>query len=74
MQQITIHALLCDSLHDAIQMADASGLGEPVLIDKPMGVPQADLDRLAVAGVEFATLHNHQMPGGSYRIMTVPVN
>jgi hypothetical protein len=72
---MTINAIECESLSDAIQHSDASGFGEPILLDgKPMVVPQADCDRLAEAGAEFAYLFNHEMPDGSYRIMTVPVN
>jgi len=72
---ITYHAIECESATDALQEADASGQGEAVLLDgKPMVVPQADCDRLQAAGVEFAYLHNHEMPDGSYRILTVPVN
>jgi len=72
---ITIQAIECESMSDALQWADASGQGEAVLLDgEPMVVPQTDLDRLAEAGVGFAYLFNHEMPDGSYRIVTVPVN
>jgi hypothetical protein len=75
MTTLEIRAIECESKTDALQWADASGQGEAVLIDgKPMVVPQADLDRLAAAGVEFAYLCDHEMPDGSFRIMTVPVN
>ena len=73
--QIEYRAIKCESMSDALQWADAGGFGEAVLVDgKPMVVPQADCDRLQAAGVEFAYLHNHEMPDGSYRIVTVPVN
>jgi hypothetical protein len=72
---ITIQAIECASSSDALQEADASGCGEAVLVNgKPMVVPQADLDRLAAAGVAFAYLHNHEMSDGSHRIITVPIN
>ena len=75
MTTINIHAIECESNSDALQWADASGHGEAILLDgKPMVVPQTDCDRLQAAGVEFAYLHNHEMPDGSYRIVTVPVN
>jgi hypothetical protein len=63
-------------MSDALQWADASGHGEAVMIEGqgPMVVPQPDLDRLEMAGVSFAYLHNLQLPDGSYRIVTVPVN
>jgi hypothetical protein len=72
---LDIHATKCESCSDALQHADASGFGEAILLDgKAMVVPQADCDRLQAAGVGFAYLHNHEMPDGSYRIMTVPVD
>lgn len=68
-------AIECESASEALQWADASGQGEAVEIGgKPMLVSQADLDRLAAAGVEFAYLCDHTMPDGSHRIFTVPVN
>ena len=74
-EAISYQAIECASATDALQEADASGRGEAVLLNgKPMVVPQADCHRLEAAGVEFAYLHNHQMPDGSYRIVTVPVN
>ena len=73
--EITYHAIECESMSDALQWADASGQGEAVLIGgEPMVVPKRDLDRLEEAGVGFAYLFNHEMPDGSYRIVTVPVN
>ena len=75
MTPIDIHAIECESNSDALQHADAGGFGEAILLNgKPMVVPQADCDRLEAAGVEFAYLHNHEMPDGSYCIVTVPVN
>ncbi|HMO84628.1 MAG TPA: hypothetical protein PKC18_06880 [Lacipirellulaceae bacterium] len=73
---IAFQAIECESMTDALQWADARGQGEAVLIEGhgPMVVPQTDLDRLAGAGVGFAYLFNHEMPDGSYRIVTVPVN
>ena len=72
---MTIKAIECESKSDAMQWAAASGQGEAILLDgKPLVVPQSDCDRLAAAGAEFAYLCNHEMPDGSYRIMTVPVN
>lgn len=73
MATIEINAIECESMHDAIQTADATGRGEPVLCGgKPVVVPQADLDRLEAAGVAFAHLYSRRMPDGSYRIVTVP--
>jgi len=73
--EITYQAIECESMSDALQWADASGQGEAILLGgQPMVVPQSDCDRLAAAGVEFAYLCDHEMPDGSYRIITVPVN
>ena len=72
---MTIRAIECESAADAIQYADASGFGEPVSIDgKPMVVPQADLDKIAAAGMPFAYFADHVMPDGESRIMTIPIN
>ncbi|GIK15672.1 MAG: hypothetical protein BroJett003_06360 [Planctomycetota bacterium] len=35
---------------------------------------ESEADRLAAAGVEFAYLCDHEMPDGTFRIVTVPVN
>ena len=70
-----IHITQCDSMSDAIQWANASGQGEAILLDgNPVVVPQTDIDRLAAAGVEFAYLCDHELPDGSHRIVTIPVN
>ena len=75
MTTINIHAIECESNSDALQWADASGQGEAVLLDgEPMVVPKDDCYRLQAAGVGFAYLCDHEMPDGSYRIVTVPVN
>jgi hypothetical protein len=70
-----IHVTPCDSMSDAIQWANASGQGEAILLDgNPVVVPQTDIDRLAAAGVEFAYLCDHELPDGTHRIVTIPVN
>ncbi len=33
-----------------------------------------EAERLETAGVEFAYLFDHEMPDGTFRIITVPVN
>jgi hypothetical protein len=35
---------------------------------------KATAERLAANGVAFAYLHDHEMPDGTWRIITVPVN
>ncbi len=72
---IEFQAIEFETASEAIQHRYADGRGEAVLFDgKNLVVPQVDLDRLAAAGVEFAYLHDHEMPDGSHRIVTIPVN
>ena len=72
---IRINALDFQTADDAIQHTYASGEGVAIrLIGEPLVVLQEDADRLDAAGVEFAYLHDHEMPDGSYRIVIVPVN
>ena len=60
---------------EAIQWANASGKGEAVLVHgRHMVVDAKTLDMLYAARTEFAYLCNHQMPDGTHRIVTVPVN
>ena len=60
---------------EAIQQAQASQHGKAITVDgKVLVVEQAEADRLASAGIEFAYLVEHQMPDGKHRIMTIPVN
>jgi len=63
------------SAHEAIQDCDASGWDAAIMVGgKYVCVREAEAERLAAAGVEFAYLHDHAMPDGTHRIMTVPVN
>lgn len=71
---IEYQAIEFETAHEAIQWAEADGCGVAILLDGPKVVSQADADRLAAAGVEFAYLHDHEMPDGTHRIVTVPVN
>ena len=71
---IEFKAIEFESAHEAIQWTEASGKGVAILLDGPRVVEQKDVDRLAAAGVEFAYLHDHEMPDGTHRIVTVPVN
>ncbi len=60
---------------EAIQWTQASGKGHAVLLDGLILVlEQADIDRLAADGVALAYLCDHEMPDGTHRIVTVPVN
>ena len=68
--EITIRATEHPSAHEAIQHLDASGDDHAILVgDKYLPLKQAEADRIAAAGVEFAYLVDHH---GT--IMTVPVN
>ena len=61
--------------HEAIQWANASGKGEAVLVHgRHMVVDAKTLDMLHAARVDFAYLCDHEMPDGTHRIVTVPVN
>lgn len=71
---IEYEAIEFETAGEAIQWTYASGRGVAILLDGPKVVDQKDADRLAAAGVEFAYLCDHEMPDGSHRIMTVPVN
>ena len=73
---ITFEGIEFDNAHEAIQHYDASGYGDDVisLNRKYYLVKRAEAQRLEKAGVEFAYVHDHEMPDGSHRIMTVPVN
>jgi hypothetical protein len=72
---IEIKSTEFETAGEAIQWTNADGHGVAILLDgKNLVVDQADADRLAAAGVEFAYLCDHEMLDGTHRIMTVPVN
>lgn len=72
---IEFKAIEFPTAHEAIQHTFASGQGEAILLGgKSYVAEQAEIDRLAAAGVEFAYLCDHEMPDGTHRIITVPVN
>jgi hypothetical protein len=60
---------------EAIQHTYADGRGVAISIGgKNLVVAQAEADRIAGLGASFAYLTLHDMPDGSTRIVTVPVN
>ena len=64
-----------DTADEALQHANASGRGVVVAIEASIFVVEhAQADRLESAGVSFAYLGEHEMPDGTFRIITVPVN
>jgi hypothetical protein len=73
---ITFKAIEFDYAGEALQYYDASGYGDAVISlgRKCYVTRKAEAERLAAAGVEFAYVFDHEMPDGSFRIMTVPVN
>lgn len=75
MKTIEIKATEFPTAHEAIQWTDANGKGEAIRLNgKNYVAEQAEIDRIAAAGVEFAYLCDHEMLDGTHRIMTVPVN
>lgn len=59
---------------DAVEYATIEG-GVAILVEgKRLVVSRAEAERLGAAGVEFAYVHNHRMPDGTYRIIHIPVN
>ncbi len=73
---IEFAAIEFDSAGEAIQHTYADPRdGVAVLLDgKHYVMQKSEAERLAAAGVEFAYLHDHEMPDGTFRIITVPVN
>ena len=71
---ITFRAIEFDNAHEAIQHASRAG-GEAVLIHgRHTVVDSRTLDTLKSARVEFAYLHDQELPDGSHRVVTVPVH
>ncbi len=73
---IEFEAIEFGAAGDAIQHYYASGYGDVVIAvnGKYYVAYKAVAERLAAAGVEFAYVHDHEMPDGAHRIVTVPVN
>jgi hypothetical protein len=72
---IQVEGVEFKTARDAVRHAKASMSSRAIRIGgKNLVVDQSEADRLAASGVEFAFLCEHQMPDGSRRIMTVPVN
>ena len=75
MKTIEINAIEFDSAGEAIQYTDAAGWGRAITVaGKVLVAREEEVERLAAAGVAFAYLCDHEMPDGTHRIMTVPVN
>lgn len=75
MKTIEFKAIAFDTPCEAMQWADAEGRDRVVRLNGCNYVmDEAEADRLASLGVEFAYMCDHRMPDGSYRIIHVPVN
>lgn len=59
---------------EALQHSDEFGGAAITLAGHFYVVEQADADRVAAQGVEFAYLCDHTLPDGTHRVVTVPVN
>jgi len=71
---MTYQAIEFDSADEALQHANAAS-GEAILLyGQPLVVSQDDAHRLHAAGVEFAYLVDHDLPDGTSRILSIPVN
>ena len=72
---IEINGCEFPTMDETIQDCDASGWDHALVVGgKNICVMREEADRLARMGVEFAYLQNHEMPDGSHRIITIPVN
>jgi hypothetical protein len=72
---IEIKGIEFENADEAIQHLTASGHGVAISIGgKVLVIEQPEADRLAERRIEFAYLVDHEMPDGSWRIMTIPVN
>ena len=71
---MTFEAIEFDNASDAVQYAEACGRHAILLDGQHLVVARREADRLAEAGIAFAYLGDHEMPDGTFRIMTVPVN
>ena len=72
---IKFKAIDFQAAHEAIQWTEANGKGRAVLLDRLILVlEQSEIDRLAAAGMPVAYLCDHELPDGTHRIVTVPVN
>ncbi len=71
-REIKLHATEHRSAHEALQHPEISGDDRAISVgNKYLTLSQAEADRLAAMGVEFAYLVHHRPTG---RIMTIPVN
>ena len=69
------YAIEFDTAGEAIQYASASGRGTAILFrGRKLVVSAEDANLLEGRSIEFAYLGDHEMPDGTWRIVTIPVN
>ena len=72
---IEVHGEEFPTEGEAIQHWYASGVAHVISIGgRYFAVDRAEGQRLEATGVPFAYVHDHPMPDGTYRTVTVPVN
>ena len=72
---ITIYGIEFETAAEALQHVNAAGRGHAISVANTyMVVERAEADRLETAGVYFAYLHDVELPDGTYRTVSVPVN
>jgi hypothetical protein len=70
---VEFQALEFETADEAIQHTGGDGVAIKLRRER-LVLSQEDADRLAATGVEFAYLCDHEMPDGTNRIVTIPVN
>jgi hypothetical protein len=72
---IEVHGEECETIGEAIQHWYASGVAHVIHIGgRYFAVTKDEAERIEALGVPFAYVHDHPMPDGTYRTVTVPVN
>jgi len=73
---IEFEGIELNSASEALQHANADPQMDTAILlgGKHYAVAKAMAERLACDGVAFAYLHDHEMPDGTWRIVTIPVN
>lgn len=74
--KVTFEGIELPSASEAIQHANADPEMDTAITlhGKHYAVPKFTAEHLESQGIAFAYLHDHEMPDGTHRIMTVPVN
>ena len=74
MHDFSFKAIEFETAGDALQHTEAAG-GKAILFNARNFVVTTDeAIRIERAGVEFAYVVEHEMPGGECQILTIPVN